>query len=462
MNVPLSRIATVVMALSLFARGSALAQDDPYSEKALPTTTPKANLPSERDLPVALRTTPLPSEAALPAADTASSQEPLQPDGGPRVWLRLDLPGHTAPVRVLAFTRDASRLWSGGEDKVAHLWQSNDRGGWMRQGVARWDVTRSGASGRIYVLAASQDAMALGGSRAYGNRGDILLFDPRTGRRTMVLGKAEDGHQRDLTALAFSPNGQRLASADYDGRVLVWNRDPATGQWSPQEIQPSDEDAGRGLPPDARSFFPLAWRDDHRLLLPQHLGAEAISGREYLKWGVQEIDVRSMAQRTLPRNGRIGVHWDRVTSMTVAHQTGRLFTADASGLTYHWNLADDSVQLRRHDAAVISMAASERGDVLALGFAADGNGRGRFELWQVPAAGEPVKSRARRTTGGVYGVAISRGWAPRRVRRQYSRAYWDRQQRPADLVRKPRAGRSAKNVGVPIDPGGRVSTWPSL
>ncbi|NBT14558.1 MAG: hypothetical protein EBS56_13440, partial [Planctomycetia bacterium] len=36
--------------------------------------------------------------------------------------LRLDLPGHTAEIRALAFFPDSTRLVSGGRDKVAMVW----------------------------------------------------------------------------------------------------------------------------------------------------------------------------------------------------------------------------------------------------------------------------------------------------------------------------------------------------
>ncbi len=47
----------------------------------------------------------------------------------------------------------------------------------------------------------------------------IALRDAQTGSE---LGEPLLGHDAEVTALAFSPDGARLASADAEGTVLVW------------------------------------------------------------------------------------------------------------------------------------------------------------------------------------------------------------------------------------------------
>ncbi len=391
----------------------AFAQKQLPSEAELPARTPKAELPSESLLPGQSPGGPgraLPSERALPVALQDDPPEAPNQDAGPRVWLRLSLPGHTAPVRTLAFTRDAARLWSGGEDKEAHLWQAAPAGRqpWLHQGVARWDVTRSALSGRIYALAAAPGWVAMGGSRAYGNRGDILLFDPASGKRVAVLGRAEDGHQRTITALAFSNDGQRLASADEDGRLLLWTRDAASGVWSHQEINPTDQQAGLSLPANARNFFPIAWRDNQHLLVPKHLGAEAVQGRSYLKWAIEEIDVAAKTRRLLPLRGKLGVHWNGVTAIAAAADGRRVFTADKTGLMYAWDLEKGALTPTSHDRMVTALASSPTGERLLVGLdTMKGQAQGRVEWWSVPESGAPRREQSRATTGTTYAVAIS-------------------------------------------------------
>jgi WD40 repeat protein len=48
----------------------------------------------------------------------------------------------------------------------------------------------------------------------------VYLFDARTGRIARIL----RGHEDQVQALAFSPDGKRLASGDRSGQVIIWRR----------------------------------------------------------------------------------------------------------------------------------------------------------------------------------------------------------------------------------------------
>ena len=233
---------------------------DPVSLPAEGDNTAPFSTPPESTEPVqtpSAAATALPGESILPPASQISAPTEVD-DGelGPAgadvlnlsqsadvvPWLRLDMKGHTGPVRAVAFTGDSARLCSAGEDKSVLVWQRPEpQGRWKYERSIYWQVQR-GSRGRIYALALSDNLIALGGHGAMGGLGEILLVDAVTGNLKTALYDEQAGHRQVIVSLAFSPDPERpgLASIDRAGKALYWQPDPQTGLWKPREIQQTD------------------------------------------------------------------------------------------------------------------------------------------------------------------------------------------------------------------------------
>jgi WD40 repeat protein len=160
-----------------------------------------------------------------------------------------NIKGHSGPVHALVFSPDGKALFSGGYDKVVHVWKLGEKqdGGYRPQleKSLRPPIWR-GLAGNIYTMAIAPQAgverqylLAVAGNAVRQTlEGEILVFQypgtnqAETGRLVAQLPKlnAADAdvktvirHERPVTALAFAPGGRYLASAGYDGKVFLWD-----------------------------------------------------------------------------------------------------------------------------------------------------------------------------------------------------------------------------------------------
>jgi WD40 repeat protein/serine/threonine protein kinase len=141
------------------------------------------------------------------------------PDGSGR--LRLTSLGVQVAIRA-AFCAGGTRVVTAGVDRegyVLKLWDS-------QTGRLLVTVTHGGTAGvpnvapppGISAFAVSPDGTRIvTGSANFGSDGDARIWDAETGRQLHVLG----GHVGPVTSVAFSPDGERLLTAD-DEKVRIW------------------------------------------------------------------------------------------------------------------------------------------------------------------------------------------------------------------------------------------------
>jgi WD40 repeat protein len=133
--------------------------------------------------------------------------------------LVLDPGGHSASVLQVAFTPDAQRVISISRDKSVRVWDVVT-GETLR--VFRFAIG-PGREGAVRAMALSPNGRLLAVSTYPVGQGKfgypIFLLELENGQLVKVL----KGHGNVVTALAFSADGQRLASGGGDRDVLVWD-----------------------------------------------------------------------------------------------------------------------------------------------------------------------------------------------------------------------------------------------
>jgi WD40 repeat protein/serine/threonine protein kinase len=117
---------------------------------------------------------------------------------------------HTYSVRCVAFSHDGQFLASGGIDRIIKIWDTHS---WLLH--REWpDPTGTVQSARFH----PNDNRIL----AWGSRdGTVKVWHTQTDERRIL-----HGHRKSVEGVAFSPDGEWIASASRDGTVKIWKVPP--------------------------------------------------------------------------------------------------------------------------------------------------------------------------------------------------------------------------------------------
>lgn len=187
----------------------------------------------------------------------------------------------------LSYSPDGRLLGVGGTDGRLRLYDAASG-----QLVRELPLSDAGPRGSIVHLRFSPSGEGL--AAVSGGGQSVVLLDPSSGRRRYDDG----GHLDAISDVAFSGNGQRLVSADWEGRVILWGLDGA-----PRRIDM--QSATRvSLAATARTAAP-----DSLLAIPEE--SRGLAAIERCPFGPQQVrQLGSGALALLDADGRTLARWD--------------------------------------------------------------------------------------------------------------------------------------------------------
>ena len=283
--------------------------------------------------------------------------------------------GFASGVGGLAFSPDGQTLAVGGcggfdEESETRPCIRGEIRLWNARNLAQSGRPLTGHNDRVTSLAFSPDGQTL----ASGSADRTLIAWDVASRRP--LGEPLAGHQAAVHGLAYSPDGHALASGGDEGTLILW--DVTTRQRT-----------GAALTAHTDDVYSVAYSPDGQTL------ASASGDETVILW-----DVASRQPLGQPLTGHRGKVW----SVAISPDGQTLASGSQDGTIILWDIAAHqpiSEPFRGHKSDVYSLAFSPDGRTLA-----SGSKDNTVILWDV-ASRQPISAPLTGHTESVLGVAFS-------------------------------------------------------
>jgi serine/threonine protein kinase len=248
---------------------------------------------------------------------------------------------------------------------------------------------------------------------------DAQRVEEERKRRNLERGQARTlllGHSNAVSAVAFAPDGQMLASASLDGTVRLWQ--PATGEERGVLTGHDDSVAALAFSPDGQTL--ATGGGDHTVRLWDVSAARhraTLRGHTGKVWGVAfSPDGQALASASADQT--VGV-WDLTTqrlrwglkahswpvyAVAFSPDGQTLASAGGDGTIRLWDPAAGKLRttLKGNQGAIWCLAYSANGQALAWG-GADGG----VHLWDLKRGEERELACLQGHTGEVFGLAFA-------------------------------------------------------